>query len=223
MNASTILIVAANLLPIAGILWWGWDAFVLLMLYWMETAIIGFWTIVRLTMASPAERGDIRAAGSTALPGRLAIAAFFTVHAGIFMLVHFIFLWTLFAGAWAERIHGPAEFVRVMVIGTDLWIPLLVLFFVRGAIVLGPPAKRLLGLPVAAPAAPVTGQSIVTGLYMRILVMQVTIIVGAWVATLFGSAGALVLLVVAKTLLEVFFEPISRYLIEEAKKAEAED
>lgn len=32
----------ANLLPILGIVWFGWDAFVLLSLYWLETAVLGF-------------------------------------------------------------------------------------------------------------------------------------------------------------------------------------
>ena len=42
--ASSILILS-NLVPLAGLLWWGWDAFVLLCLYCLETAVIGFWTI----------------------------------------------------------------------------------------------------------------------------------------------------------------------------------
>ena len=45
---SVLILVAANLLPIVGVVFWGWDAFVLLMLYWLETAVIGFWTIVRV-------------------------------------------------------------------------------------------------------------------------------------------------------------------------------
>jgi hypothetical protein len=36
----------ANLIPLYGVLYWQWDAFQLLMLYWTETVIIAFWTIV---------------------------------------------------------------------------------------------------------------------------------------------------------------------------------
>src|SRR5262249_55153884 len=45
---STLLLIAANALPLVGVLYWGWDVFVLLVLYWMETAIIGFWMIVQI-------------------------------------------------------------------------------------------------------------------------------------------------------------------------------
>jgi hypothetical protein len=36
----------ANLIPLYGVLYWQWDAFQLLMLYWTETVITPFWTIV---------------------------------------------------------------------------------------------------------------------------------------------------------------------------------
>ena len=38
----------ANLLPAYGVLYLGVDPFQVLMLYWMETAIIGFWMVMTL-------------------------------------------------------------------------------------------------------------------------------------------------------------------------------
>ena len=46
MTPYMIFLVAANLLPLAGVVFWGWDAFVILMLYWLETVVIAFWTIL---------------------------------------------------------------------------------------------------------------------------------------------------------------------------------
>ena len=40
---SSLPTIAVNAVPIIGILLWRWDAFLLLILYWMETAILGFW------------------------------------------------------------------------------------------------------------------------------------------------------------------------------------
>ena len=58
------------------------------------------------------------------------------IHAGIFMGVHFLFLWELFSDDWARKIHGIRDFIDQMVIGTGLWVPLLALFIVRGALML---------------------------------------------------------------------------------------
>ena len=221
MTPSALILVAANSLPIIGVVFWGWDAFVLLMLYWLETAIIGFWTIVRLVSMDADGRADIRfGSRSGRALGRLGVGLFFTVHASIFMTVHFIFLWALFSGAWSARIHGIGDFIREMVIGTGLWLPLAVLFLVRGAVILGPAIRRRLGFtPVGAPE-PATGQSVLLGLYLRIVVMQVAIILGAWMALLAGSVGALVLLVVLKTIVDVYFDPIARHVEAAARKAE---
>jgi hypothetical protein len=42
LRPSVLILVAANLVPLVGVIFWGWDAFVLLMLYWLETAVIAF-------------------------------------------------------------------------------------------------------------------------------------------------------------------------------------
>ena len=42
---SILVGLIANLIPLYGVLYWQWDSFQLLMLYWMETVIIAFWTI----------------------------------------------------------------------------------------------------------------------------------------------------------------------------------
>ena len=36
LRPSVLILVAANLVPLIGVIFWGWDAFVLLMLYWLE-------------------------------------------------------------------------------------------------------------------------------------------------------------------------------------------
>ena len=41
-------LVAANAMPLLGVLWWGWSTFDLLLLYWFETGVIGLFTLVQL-------------------------------------------------------------------------------------------------------------------------------------------------------------------------------
>jgi hypothetical protein len=220
LNLPSLLLVAANLLPIAGVVWWGWDAFVLLMLYWLETAIIGFWTIAHLIAAPTSVDVSGKRLDRMSLVGRIALGGFITMHAGIFMAVHFVFLWVLFSGAWSERIAGVASFVRVMIVGTDLWLPLVFLFVVRGVLIMGPALRRRLGIVADARPVEADDENPITGFYVRIVVMQLTIILGAWFAILAGdSVGPLILLIALKTAVDLFSDRIAHHLA--AKRAEA--
>ncbi len=215
-HPSTLLLIAANSVPIWGVLYWGWDVFVLLVLYWLETAVIGFWMIARILSAPPASLGTIEVngkpvAGIKGATARLFVAGFFVVHAGIFMGVHMVFLWSLFSGAWSKQIRGLGDFFRSIVIGTDLWVPLLVLFVVRGLSflfhVIKPEAiekfERSLGLPVSSAPAPEDIGTIVGAFYGRVVVMHMTIIFSAFISVLFGSIAPLIVMVAVKTAADV--------------------
>jgi hypothetical protein len=74
-------LVAANLLPLFGVLFLGWNLGLVLLLYWAESAILLATNLLKMLRMG--------------LAG-LSAAAFFTFHAGFFMLVHLIFLLGLF-------------------------------------------------------------------------------------------------------------------------------
>lgn len=214
LHPATLILIAANLLPLAGVLLWGWDAFVLLVLYWLETAVIGFWTIARVATAPRGSLGELKAEGAPAGSGStspIGLALFFILHAGIFMGVHFGFLWALFAGDWAARIHRPLDFVTRLIVDTGLWGPLIVLFVVRGLIFFW----SLLGARLhawlrpqrkpaaAAPAAPgsLVG-AVLGGFYARIIVMHIAILFGGFLS-FFGSIVPLIILIALKTAADV--------------------
>ncbi len=46
--ASIFLLIAANLVPLAGALIYGWDLASILFVYWAENVIVGFWTFKKL-------------------------------------------------------------------------------------------------------------------------------------------------------------------------------
>ncbi len=206
---STLILLAANLVPFAGILFWGWDAFVLLALYWMETAVIGFWMILRIATAPRGSLGRMGEDGQGS-DSPLALCLFFIVHGGLFMTVHFVFLWTLFSGDWSRAIHGPVDFVTKLVIGTGLWLPLLVLFVARGAVFLYqtwgvPLIARLHGRPVvAAPVAPGSqAGTVFGGFYTRVVIMHIAIIAGGFLAML-GTIAPLIILILLKTAVDLW-------------------
>jgi hypothetical protein len=211
LQPATLLLVAVNLVPLIGVYAWGWDGFVLLMLYWLETASIAFWTIVRI-VATPREAfQDAKFAGAAKPPVPILLAIFIAVHAGVFMAVHLLFLWAVFSGAWSRKIHGIDDFVREMIVGTGLWLPLLALFVGRGLLTLyetiRPALLRHAGItepaqpPAASAASP--GAAIVLGLYVRIFVMQITIILGMWMVLLSGTRGTLALVIAVKTAADI--------------------
>ncbi|TKT71703.1 hypothetical protein YH63_009905 [Afipia massiliensis] len=194
------LIVLSNLVPLLGILFWGWDTFVLLCLYCLETAAIGFWTIARVATMSR----DPGSVAGRSIAGTLALAGFFTVHAGLFMTVHMLFIYTLFAGPWAGRIHDARDFISLIVIGKDLWIPLLALFVGQGAIFINDAVNRFVFAK-----APLTGAdtgAIMGGFYKRIVIMHLAIMGGAFIAQAIGTAAPLIVLVLLKVTIEIRFQ-----------------
>jgi hypothetical protein len=91
LHPSTLFLIAANWVPVVGVLYWGWDAFVPLVLYWLETAIIAAWTIARIALAPRGSMGPILVNGRPASAAPLALVAFFLVHSGMFNDVQIIF------------------------------------------------------------------------------------------------------------------------------------
>jgi hypothetical protein len=213
---GTVITLIANLVPLIGVLTWGWDAFLLLTLYWMETVIVAVRTILQVAVSGDdGFRGAFPANGKAPAPpqkragplSRIGIALFFTVHAGIFVGVHFSFLWVLFSGNWPARTGGALEFFRVAIVQEGLWVPLLIMTLAQVAPLMETPVLTLLARWRGRPALPVASSlshgEIVTGLYARIVVMQLTIIAGAWLAIVLGSIGPLILLILAKVFIEV--------------------
>jgi hypothetical protein len=50
-SRSAILLVVANLIPLFGVLFLGWSLWTILVLYWVENGIVGFWNIPKLLLA----------------------------------------------------------------------------------------------------------------------------------------------------------------------------
>jgi hypothetical protein len=202
---SVLIMIAANLLPLIGVLFWGWDVFLLLVLYWLETAIMGFWIIVAILIDPHQTIGPTAKQTS-----RTFLVLFLTAHAGVFMAVHFMFLWALFAGHWANVVHGPTDFVRVIIVDSGLWIPLIALFVSRGVSTLLPllnPGSLPVWLapqPVHIPDPnPFSGQRLLGGFYKRIIVMHLTLIFSGFVAGAVGSIVPLVLMIAIKIAIEL--------------------
>lgn len=205
---STLLVLFSNLIPLIGVFYWGWDTFVLLMLYWLETLVIAFWTLIRILVAA-----DLSRSFFGEVIGRVFMFCFFLVHAGGFMAGHFAFLWGFFAGEWATKIHvthdflrvAPVEFWHKMVLANGLLIPLAISFAGRGIAFFFeiwrlPLWKRLTGDDPGKERK----SALVGGLYTRIVIMHLVILAGAALSQKFGALAPLILLVAMKTIVDLW-------------------
>ncbi|MEJ0022031.1 MAG: DUF6498-containing protein [Alphaproteobacteria bacterium] len=84
-----------NLIPVLGVLFGGWSAFALLLLYWLENVVIGVFNIARMIAAGVAK-------GPGGIAACLFVVPFFAFHYGMFCLVHGIFVWTMFGQGFAQ-------------------------------------------------------------------------------------------------------------------------
>ncbi len=90
---------AVDLLPIYGVLAWGWDAVPLVMLYWMENIVAGAMTLPRVVIAGASF-------GPMGLLAGLGVSVFFVFHYGLFCLVHGTFLVGFAAFAEPQAINS---------------------------------------------------------------------------------------------------------------------
>lgn len=110
MNAATgtlrraAAIVSAAMIA-GGIVFFGWSTFTVLGLYWLENVVIGGFVALRLLAAG---------ARSERYAESLASMLFFTVHYGMFCLVHGFFIAALFGEL--RNLDGLVEPVLLMVL-----------------------------------------------------------------------------------------------------------
>ena len=166
-----VALVLANLLPLAGVALLDWAIGDVMVLFWAESAVIGFWNLARLGVIGR----------WMAIP----LGLFFCVHFGGFMAGHFVFIHGFFL---EERFAGapmsdlPALLGHLLPAVLALFVSHGISFFVN---FLGHREYegRELGQQMGAP-------------YARIVVMHLTIIFGGFLSIAFEEGqGALALLV----------------------------
>ena len=105
VDASSLwLLAAVNLVPIAGVAFWGWRVHEIVFLYWIENLVIGAVNVLRMWTAAPQGATPAEATGA-----KLFTSAFFIVHYGLFCYGHGTFLASLFpAAAGGAGFGSPA-------------------------------------------------------------------------------------------------------------------
>lgn len=123
-NFSLITLVLVNLVPLVGVLFLGWSPMEVVYLYWVETAIIGFFNIFKMLMAS-SKNGLV-----ATIFEKLFMIPFFIVHFGGFIFVQGLFILLANAEGDADPFQGDAAVTEkyLWAIFYQLWWPALLLF-----------------------------------------------------------------------------------------------
>ncbi len=96
---SVIVMMLANLVPVFGVLFWHWQVFPLMFLFWSENVIIGVINVLKMLTADP-DAGVMWVA-------KLFMIPFFFFHYGMFTMVHGIFVVALFGGGMKAAAGFP--------------------------------------------------------------------------------------------------------------------
>ena len=114
MRLSFITLVLSNLIPLVGVWFFGWDRWSIVFLYWTESAVIGFYAILKMLLAKGPPKKLTRGLGAK----KPFIIIFFMIHFGGFMMVHL----ALLTGAHVlfATITGLKQST------SDLWNPMLI-------------------------------------------------------------------------------------------------
>lgn len=183
--ASAFSLIAANMVPIVGVLYWDWNVPAIMALYWFESLVVGILNVLKMIKAEGGGSATGITLNGTPIKdvGKAGLIPFFLLHYGIFMFVHGVFVVVLFQ-PW--KLPLLSLLTAMMSLGISHAISYQTNFIGKGEY-----RKLSASQLFAAP-------------YARILVMHFTIILGA--AFVMGSGQhwvALLVMVLVKTVIDL--------------------
>jgi hypothetical protein len=191
---SLAALVAVNLLPVAGVLLFGWDVGGLVVLYWSENLIIGAYAIFRMLAVSPL--------------GGVFSSLFFVVHFGGFCAVHGLFIFTLLLDR--QPSFGEGQSWPFMLVFVELLVSV-----VRDVLSVAPPEWRfafaamwlshgislLQNFYLGGERHRLSISQLMTAPYSRVMILHVAILFGGFAVMALGESLILLLMLVLVKLL----------------------
>ena len=184
-RVSTGALVLFNLIPLIGIFFFGWNLSSIMILYWFENVIIGFFNVLKMSKAEGTKPRTKLYSGSkpVTIAQKSGSILFFIVHFGMFTFGHGVFVFAFFGRELpAFSTLLPAALCLVASHGISYAYN-----FIRNE-----EYKRI------------AFQDLFFQPYKRILIMHITIVVGAFMAFKFEQPTLfLVLLIVLKIAVDI--------------------
>jgi hypothetical protein len=190
LTLSVILLVAANLVPLYGVLFLKWQVFPILLVFWMENIVIGVFNVFKMLLASPTV--------PTSWLAKIFIIPFFCFHYGMFTLVHGIFVFVLFGGVFSHGASFPSAGSVIEAVG-DFQLGWALL-----ALLLSHAVSFSVNYVGKGEYKQASLQQLMGQPYSRVVLLHITILFGGFIVMALGSpVYALLLLILLKTLIDV--------------------
>ena len=208
---ALLSLVIANLVPLVGVYFWGWSLTDLLMLYWLENAVVGLFTMLGILVVQP----DGQAWWSS-LGAKLFILPFFTIHYGMFWVGHGFFLSTffgvrspLFGGVGPSVVGGPSRFLggpesMFFSSALNVWERLDILAWPLAFMFVSHGVSFVTNFLASGEYRKLNARQVMGRPYSRVVVLHVTIVLGGFLVMFLGqSLAVLVLFVLVKIIADV--------------------
>ncbi len=190
LRVTTAILIAANLVPVAGILMLDWDVLFIMLLFWCENVIIGFFGIAKIVVSGSPRRFRVG----------LILPIFFTVHYGGFMAGHLMVLLALYAPK-NEQLNESMDPLTMFsnLTGSAIWVPVAALLISHGWSFV----TNFLG---SAERENLTAQEAMALPYRRMVITHVALILGGVFLVRNGEpTGGLLLLIALKIGMDIVF------------------
>jgi len=187
---TVLLLVSANLVPLVGVLYFDWDVFSVLFLYWIENGVVGVLNVPKILLTA---RNPDHDEGAHVVYRAIA----FPLHYGIFWFVHGIAVFALTAGFASSTGTDLGLGVRTALADTGLLLAVI-------ALILSHVANFWFNYVGRREYLRTTPEKQQTEPYPRMVALHVTIVVGGFAIVVLGQPEALIaLLVLTKVVLDL--------------------
>jgi hypothetical protein len=219
IDLPQLALLLANLLPLFGVLWLGWDVGSIVVLYWAENLIVGAWTVLKMLTT-----GGVHA---------LFLIAFFCLHYGGFCAIHGLFVLKLTGFADIGQLGDAAYHWPGPLVAVEKFIALARQILAAApeqfiwaclALLISHGASFLLLFIGQQEYRHTTVNKLMTAPYKRIAVLQMAVIAGGFLVKQLGSPlGLLLALVALKTGMDIMLHIRSHQESKPAGEAAAPD
>jgi len=195
---SAVVLILANSVALAGVIWLDWRVFDVLMLYWAENVVIGIVNVLRMLTCRPSimmRRPSSRPASGT----HLLRIPFFALHYGMFCFGHYTAVVALFGNETGVALYTDQVFGAPL---THLWQSPLTIGV--AAIVSSHLASFFFNYLGAGEYRRTNLQQLMRRPYGRIIVLHVSVIAGGFLVSVLGNPTWMIaVLIVVKSVIDL--------------------
>ncbi|MDB5490704.1 MAG: hypothetical protein JWO78_553 [Micavibrio sp.] len=195
LEPSIIVLIIANLIPVYGVVFLGWNVLDILLVFWVENLAIGLFTILKMLTVGLIAGGIFR------LIGTLFRICFFCAHYGLFTLGHGVLIYAIFGDGPFTKGAIKAEYWPSLY---EPFLPGHALFYAALSILGSHLFSYVYNFIIRKEYASSKVDILMFRPYGRVVILHIVILLGGFLAEKSGSSiAALLLLVVIKICIDI--------------------